>query len=306
MGIRHALAVVAFLLALPAAAQMPPGRDCTVCPEMVFIPAGTFRAGMDESESLWGAMNDWEKGVLTPAVMVTIRKPFLLGRYEVTRAEYEAFVKETGHVNELPCRKALPTQAEMTPGATWQNPGYAVTDRHPVVCVTHKDAQAYAAWLSRKTGLRYRLPSENEWEYAASAGRPGYRFWGNGLAEACRYANGADLTRAKAANVAPNSALMLCEDGSVDAARVGSYYSNPWGLYDMLGNVWEWVEGCSSTGANRSRDEQPVSTAQCEGRVLRGGSFWGWQRIISVRYKWNPTNGNIAQYDIGFRVARDQ
>ncbi len=140
-------------------------RDCPQCPEMVVVPAGNFIMGSPETE------ND-RLGNEGPQHWVSIVKPFALGKYEVTRGEWAAFVRATGHVASGWCF----TWNESTgiwgrdDGADWSKPGFAQTDRHPAICVNWHDAKAYVAWLTRETGKPYRLPSEAEFEYAARAG----------------------------------------------------------------------------------------------------------------------------------------
>jgi formylglycine-generating enzyme required for sulfatase activity len=121
-------------------------RECTDCPEMVVVPAGSFTMG-------WA-------NYAKPQHLVTIGRAFAVGRYAVTRDQFAVFVNETGYTTHSEC--------------DWRNPGFAQDGTHTVVCVTWDDANAYANWLSKKTGRPYRLPSEAEWEYAARAGTP---FW---------------------------------------------------------------------------------------------------------------------------------
>src|SRR5262249_28192658 len=133
----------------------------------------------------------------------------------------------------------------------WQSPGFAQTDRHPVVCVSRADAQDYARWLAQRTSQPYRLPSEAEWEYAGRAGTTTARYWGpapgptagptagNAAAgEVCEYANVADRMYLRAMNFGQDPRYnFACTDGNVYTAPVGSYRPNAFGLYDMLGNV---------------------------------------------------------------------
>src|SRR5271166_4993898 len=163
---------------VPAVARPPPlpavpSLDSVIRdgpgPEIVLIPAGSFVMGIPPEETKRErAPASWDDNA-SPQHTVTLARPFHLGKYPVTRGAFAAFARATG----------LADQA-------WQEPGFAQTDEHPVVNVSHDDAVAYAAWLSRETGKDYRLPSEAEWEYAARAGTTTARFWGDGRAEACR------------------------------------------------------------------------------------------------------------------------
>ena len=145
-------------------------RDCAECPEMVVVPAGSYRMGSPSYEQ--GRQE--REG---PVHEVTIAAPFAVGVYEVTVAEFRRFVDETGYSAGSSWSTFEP--GECRAGRGWRNPGFGQNGRHPVTCVNWDDAQAYAAWLSRETGEEYRLPSESEWEYAARGGtlkeRPGER-----------------------------------------------------------------------------------------------------------------------------------
>jgi formylglycine-generating enzyme required for sulfatase activity len=170
-----------------------------------------------------------------PQHQVTIGEPFGVGRYEVTFDEWDACVKGGG------CNDYKPSDQGWGRG------------RRPVINVSWDDAQAYVAWLSKKTGQPYRLPSEAEWEYAARAGTTSRYWWGN------------DVPTSKQANFG---------DHVNKTSKVGSYPANPWGLHDMNGNVWEWVEDCwneSYEGAPNDGSAWP--SGDCGRRVRRGGSW---------------------------------
>jgi formylglycine-generating enzyme required for sulfatase activity len=184
-----------------------------------------------------------------PRHEVTIPRPFALGQCEVTVGQFRQFAEETDYRTEAErgggCyawnedKKASEQQA----GRNWRDPGFEQTDRHPAVCVSHADAEAYARWLARRTGAPYRLPTEAEWEYAARAGTDMAYPWGaDALGTApCRYANGADLS---ARAQFPAWTTLECADGFLFAAPAGSFEANGFGLHDMSGNVWEWTADC--------------------------------------------------------------
>ena len=138
-------------------------RDCPECPEMVVVPAGSFMMGSPPSEK----EREDNEG---PVHRVTIPKPFAAGKYEVTVEEYRRFVVATGRGNGSGCYVYDGTRWEKDLLVNWQSPSFSQSDRHPVVCVSWKDARAYARWLSENTGKQYRLLSEAEWEYVARAG----------------------------------------------------------------------------------------------------------------------------------------
>ena len=138
-------------------------KDCEHCPELVLIPAGTFQMGNaqpPDGDLPWpGTMAydfDWER----PAHQVHIDKPFLLGRTEVTRGQFAAFVDATGVEPPPGCLGTLEGVAGFHSELSWRNPGFDQSDQHPVVCVNRADAQLYLAWLSDLTGYEYRFPSD--------------------------------------------------------------------------------------------------------------------------------------------------
>ena len=138
-------------------------HDCPVCPEMVVIPSGSFLMGSPDSEPRRGENEG-------PQTTVTLAEPLAMGRYEITVAEFAAFIAESGVEPESGCI-TFPREEQ----ANWRAPGFPQSGAHPVVCVSWNDAQQYVAWLSNKTGRSYRLPTEAEWEYAARAGTTGER-----------------------------------------------------------------------------------------------------------------------------------
>ena len=158
-------------------------RDCPECPEMVVVPAGRFRMGSPSGESD-------RVGNEGPVHEVTISRPFAVGVHEVTRGEFARFVSATGRSMGNACHVYEGGWGERS-GRHWKSPGFSQADDHPVVCVDWDDAKAYAEWLSGRTGEKYRLLSEAEWEYVARAGTETARYWGEGEEGQCRYANGA-------------------------------------------------------------------------------------------------------------------
>ena len=263
-------------------------RDCSACPEMVVIPAGTFRMGSALSEH--GRRNN--EG---PVHSVSISPALAVGVHEVTKLEFTAFTAETGHRTGDSCLIQLDRMEERR-GRGWRNPGFPETPRNPVVCVNWSDAQAYIEWLLQKTGARYRLLTEAEWEYAARAGTEMPRWWGD--ASQCSHANGADKTHSGAAGVD-------CHDGHRWTAPAGSFRASPWGLHDMLGNVWEWTQDCwKDSYRNAWPDGRAREEPDCSGRVLRGGS-WNLDAagLRAANRSWSFHE--VRSIDIGFRVARD-
>jgi formylglycine-generating enzyme required for sulfatase activity len=240
------------------AEQLPPGRvfrDCPECPEMVAVPAGAFMMGSPESEV--GRKED--EG---PQHRVTIAKPFAVGKFEVTFAEWDACVADGG------CKHR--------PGDRGWGRG-----RRPVIDVSWHDAKEYVAWLSRRTGKTYRLLSEAEWEYAARAGTT------------TRYAFGDTISESQAQYYA---------DRPVEA---GSFPANGFGLHDMHGNVWEWVEDTWHHGYQDAPGDGSVwQGGVVSFRVLRGGSWDSFPDFLRSAYRFKGAPPDDRSEIGGFRVAR--
>lgn len=266
-------------------------------PRMVVIPAGSFEMGVDEVEPMRGA----EARPLGPRRQVTIPKAFAIGRTEVTTGEFRAFVKATGHTPEA---NACTENGTYPNAKSWEDPGFGrpSRDNEPVVCVSWRDAEAYAAWLSKKTGKSYRLPTEAEWEYAAKAGAKTKWSWGDDDRLACQYGNIADAAEVDT-GAQPED---YCKDGYVGVAPVASFKPNAWGVYDMVGNVWEWVKDCSSLpyAADAPTDGSAYLGGECKKRSVRSGSWRS--RLSRNRPVFRGADPETWQYQIfGFRVARD-
>lgn len=272
----------------PAPQQAWVAKDCPQCPEMVSIPLGAFVMGASPGEEEREKVPSSWLGKASPQRAVTISDRFSLGRYEVTRGQYAAFVAATGHTTFSNC------------------PVSAQSDSDPVACVSWTDATAYVEWLSRTTSKTYRLPSEAEWEYAARAGTGTARYWGDGRNEACRFANVADRTAAQKLNRQQNNAaeVFQCADNFIYTAPVGKFQPNGFGLHDMLGNVAEWVEDCWN---NDHRGASPGQYARlggdCNVRVLRGAGWNSYPSFVRAAAR----DGDVASdrvNAVGFRVAR--
>jgi formylglycine-generating enzyme required for sulfatase activity len=272
-------------------------RDCEAyCPEIVILLPGTFTIGSPISEVGRGSDEN-------PQRVVTIVYTLAVGKYPVTRGEFGAFVQDTGR-KLGPCDHWDGNSFRSEEGIFWSN-AFHQTDKHPVVCVNWDDSQAYVQWLSRKTGKRYRLLTEAEWEYAARAGTTTAWYWGNSEADQCRYANGADLS-AKAHGVAA-AGYVSCDDKYPHTSPVGSFRPNKFGLYDMAGNVGEWVEDCyHDTYRDVPTDGSAVETCLPKfhnARVMRGGA---WNAIPA----WLRSGSrdvevpSLRSDTFGFRVAR--
>lgn len=299
------LLLLAGFAAAPARAADPPGpfKDCPDCPEMVRVPGGTFVMGTPTADPRAAATR-----AESQAVIVRIPKAFALGRLEITRKEYRAFVADAGYDVRASCVTWDDTlgrfNADRTRGP--DNPGRprAVRDDHPAACVSWSDAKAYVQWLAHKTGKAYRLPSEAEWEYAARAGSATRWPWGDSATDGCDFANVYDLSARE--SFAFGWEPVHCRDGYPDVAPTGALRANAFGLYDMIGNVAEWVEDCATDSyVGRPRDARPwVWAGGCPRRVIRGGSWVAPAERARSAYRDAAEIGLRADW-IGFRVALD-
>jgi formylglycine-generating enzyme required for sulfatase activity len=266
-------------------------RDCPDCPEMVVVPAGRFTMGSPASEP---DREPYYKGS-EDQLAVTIAKPFAVGRYAVTRGEFAAFVAATGHKTDGGCYAFTGTEWTLQSDRNWRSPGFTQNDRHPVVCVNWDDAKAYAAWLSKKTGKIYRLPSEAEREYVARAGTTTPFWWGNSITpQEANYNGTTDPYKGGGSKGEWRKATV----------PVDTFKANPWGLYSVHGNVWEWTEDClNDKNAGNPGDGSPRTSGDCSHRVVRGGSWSGSPRSLrSADRGGNSTGSRGGSY--GFRLAR--
>jgi formylglycine-generating enzyme required for sulfatase activity len=232
---------------LATAGWTAPGPDARAIPipQMFELPPGVFFMGSDDTE-----VGRWDDE--GPRREVTVA-PFAIARTEVTVAQFHAFVEATGYRADGGCWvwSADEQGYRFDPLHDWRSPGFdqGETGDHPVVCVSLDDAQAYLAWLSEQVGgAPFRLPTEAEWEYAARGGTASAYFWGEVVRDvpenACHYANGADAALERSGLGGKDWAYIVCSDEEAFTAPVGSFLANGFGLSDMAGNVWEWVEDC--------------------------------------------------------------
>ena len=227
---------------------------------------------------------------------------FALAKTEVTRGQFAAFVNETGYSTGDNCWSLIGSEYEVR-SANWRKLGYSQDDQHPAACINWNDAHAYAEWMSRKTGKQYRLPTEAEWEYAARGNTSTARYWGNNPDRACAYANAADKTAQSQIIAASSWSGHNCADGFAYTAPVGSFKANAFGLNDMLGNVWEWVEDSYNDSYNGAPADGSAWPGKGAKRVLRGGSWYDAPQY--VRAARRDSGKPAKRYDnFGFRVAR--
>jgi len=240
--------------------------------EFVYVPKGCFQIGSPSGED----GRDEDEG---PVHEVCI-DGFYLGKYEVTNAEYRKF--KSSHNSKDYKGKSLNG------------------DSQPAVYVSWDDAREYARWLTGKTGKNFRLPTEAEWEYGARGGTSTSRFWGDSPNSACKYSNVADKTAKRNWS---DWTVHYCDDGYAVAAPVGSFNANDFGLYDMLGNVWEWCnDWYGENYYGTSPRDNPVGPSSGKNRVFRGGGWFNGPRGVrsAIRIRNSP---DYRYFNLGFRLV---
>jgi len=279
---RPALLIVALLLFCDALATPLPQSKIQVGGaefELVTIPPGKFMMGSNSGP-----------GDERPVHKVTINHNLEIGKTEVTVAQFQAFVEATGYKTEAETGRGAwhcpcPDKLGSSPDLSWKNPGFDQGANHPAACVTYRDANAFCRWLSQQTGQHFRLPTEAEWEYACRAGTTG------------DYAG----------DVRQMAWFDMTSQGQTKP--VAQKNPNPWGLYDMQGNVWEWCQdiyrwhyaNAPSDGSANTNTDLPTEAASR--RVLRGGAWCrpGTSCRSSFRYPAHPA---FRECGSGFRIVR--
>ncbi|TQV89751.1 formylglycine-generating enzyme family protein [Aliikangiella coralliicola] len=265
-------------------------------PPTVSIPAGEFYMGSDRGEK-----NE------QPVRKVSI-SAFQMGKYEVTVAEFKKFIEATGYKMPDNCYQYV-LGGPRTELASWDSTVYKFSDYHPVVCLPQQAAVDYAKWLSKETGKNYRLPTEAEWEYTLRAGTNSRHFFGEeqDSSKACQFANISDWYAADmSAKIFPGAHVRdieQCSDNEATLAIVGLYEPNPFGVYDMVGNIMEYLADCYVDNyENAPVDGSAVSKENCDTYVVRGGS-WHW-------FPWHSSERGRISNDFlgaleGFRLVLD-
>lgn len=289
-------------------------------PEMVVLRGGTYRRGSERGESDELPMRSVSIGSVA------------IGKYEVTVAEYRQYAQSRGlpttsdddqrrrvahfvanspvdDLDELRRTRACYAYDEQhgnwwwQVGLSWHTTGYDQSDRYPVVCINRDEAQNYATWLSEQTGRKYRLPSEAELEFAIRAGSTTVLPWDP--REACKYANIADQSRL--GEFSWGAGAVACSDGAFYPHNVGSHLPNAYGLFDTVGNVWEWTEDCYAENYQAAPvNGKPFMQRGCNRGVVRGGGFDSGpdqMRPANRRFVYNDNSGRAQ--NVGFRVAAE-
>ncbi len=234
-------------------------QDCPECPEMVVLPKGTFVMGDKNSR------DKREK----PAHIVFFSKPFAMGKFELTFENWEACFNDKG------CAK-IP-----------DDHGWGKVGR-PVINVDIVEVEQYLAWLSKKTGATYRLPSEAEWEYAARGGTTTQYWFGD-----------------KVGMGKVNCRKCGTPWSGKGSAPVGTFPANPYGLHEMNGNIWEWAGDCWNPNHDGAKSNGETRlTGDCNYRVIRGGSWYYFSKLSRGAYRYR-NDARVFSYNIGFRVLRE-
>ena len=245
-------------------------QDCSDCPEMLVVPAGSFRMGCVSGQYCFDSE--------LPVHRVTHLQPFALSKHEITFGQFDTCVADGG------CGRYSPDDRGWGRGS------------RPVLNVSWEEAQAYVSWLSGVTGESYRLPSESEWEYAARAGSETLYSWGNEI--------GSNRMNCGFIHMVTGARYGDCGDAYDYTAPVGSFPPNAFGFHDMLGNVSEWVEDCwNSSYEGAPSDGGAWLRGDCSQRVLRGGSWSRNPVFMLSRTRIRDTAG-VRSSRNGFRVAR--
>jgi formylglycine-generating enzyme required for sulfatase activity len=261
-------------------------KDCPECPEMLVVQSGRFMMGSPSNED--GRFNNE-----TPQHAVTIASAFAVGKFALTRAEFETFVKAAGYAVPESCYALSGSELKEVKGKSFRDPGFEQGGNHPVVCINWDDAKAYVAWLSKTTGKEYRLLSEAEREYVARAGTTTPFSWGTSIS-------------AEQANYDARTPSGATANGKWQkkTVAVDSFRPNALGLYQAHGNVFEWTEDCwNATYQGAPEDGSAWATGECGRRVLKGGSWFGLPRFLrSAGRVWNYTG--VRSSLNGVRMAR--
>ena len=273
------------------AQKEPPG----LLPNMLLVPAGVTNIGCATG---WDDVAGGCRSNEFPSYAVTIR-PFEISQHEITYAQFNKFVDETGYVTEAEkgnrgCvhkdTSAAGQPFVMNPELSWRSPGYEQDERYPVTCISWSDTQQYIAWLNQATGEIYRLPTEAEWEHAARGGKATAYFWGSSVS----------------GDNQANYDSVVNQDPWVYAAPVGSFPANNYSVHDTSGNLWEWVQDCWHE-THHGAPQDGSAREECDDanfKVRRGGS---WDMNAAGIRSAIRSKGAIDDRSnlYGFRVAKD-
>ncbi len=277
---------------------------------LTHIPSGSFVMGSSEADISWGMSTLAQRQPVSleneyPFHKVRISRPFYIAVTEITVGQFRAFVEDTGYVTDAEDAgggqvfNTTDGRFEQKAGSSWKNPGWTVSDDQPVTMVSWNDAQAFVEWLSAKEKLPYRLPTEAQWEYASRGKLP-----------FCQFSWGDSVPDGKRANYADRNTNFEWRDRDADdgyryVAPVASFPPNGFGLYDMAGNVIEWVRDHYGEDYYRySPEVDPEGPGHGENRVTKGGD-WTFSAVGLRNAFRGWSRPDMAFYNTGFRVIVD-
>jgi formylglycine-generating enzyme required for sulfatase activity len=266
-------------------------KDCESCPDMVIVAPGEFLMGSPESEP-------GRRSTEGPLHKVSLAAPFAIGRYAITRDQFNTFVAASGYRYGESCRAEKAGQWIDIPKHSFLSPpGFTQEGNHPAVCINWTDANEYLKWLSARTHKSYRLPTEAEREYVTRAGTSTGYWWG----EAVEPQQGNYDTRLR---LSPPEETALAKFFG-HTVPVHWYMPNQWGIFQVHGNVAEWVQDCwNKTHIGGPIDGSAAQTGDCSRRVVRGGAWNYFPEDIRAAYR-ESAPAEHRYYHVGFRVARD-
>jgi len=281
---------------LPGAGKTEWFKDLENGPEMVVVPAGRFLMGSPKDEP---QRESRKGGTESPQHEVKITAAFAIGRCAITRGEYATFVAATGHNTDGGARFWTGKEWKDDPTKSWRDPGFTQDDSHPVVCVNWSDAKAYIKWLSEATSKNYRLPSEAEWEYACRAGTTTPFWWNSSIAPDQANYNG---------SAEPYKGGGRKGEYRQRTVPAKHFEANPWGLYQVHGNVWEWCvdlwhDNYAAIPIDAGAKDYASTSDKRDYRALRGGAWTSNSGLVRSAFRLNfplSLRGN----HFGFRVAR--
>jgi formylglycine-generating enzyme required for sulfatase activity len=261
-------------------------KECADCPEMVLVPAGEFMMGSPDSEAERYAQEG-------PQRRVKIARSFALGKLKVTRDQFETFVRETNYSTGDRCYTIESGRVEERAGRSFRNPGFVQEGNHPAVCINWDDARAYLAWLTKKTGRLYRLPSESEWEYAARAGTTTPFWWGASITTDQANYDGSTVYGGGSKG-----------DNRQKTVPADDFKANAWGLYQVHGNAFEWVEDCwNDSYSNAPADDSVMLAGNCTRHARRAGA-WNYPAATLRSAYRDSRPATTRASNTGLRVAR--